>query len=105
HMKRAKVPALGNRTALPAWKLLARGMSETASDVGGAEGIRTPDPLDANEVRYRTALQPQIAIDGTSRARTARNRSRQPSRRWGGLAVDGFALVEREVLVVHAGSG
>jgi hypothetical protein len=24
----------------------------------GAEGIRTPDPLDANEVRYRTALQP-----------------------------------------------
>jgi hypothetical protein len=26
--------------------------------VGGAEGIRTPDPLDANEVRYRTALQP-----------------------------------------------
>jgi hypothetical protein len=25
---------------------------------GGAEGIRTPDPLDANEVRYRTALQP-----------------------------------------------
>ena len=25
----------------------------------GAEGIRTPDPLDANEVRYRTALQPR----------------------------------------------
>src|SRR3954463_16156058 len=25
---------------------------------GGAEGIRTPDPLDANEVRYRTAPQP-----------------------------------------------
>ncbi len=24
----------------------------------GAEGIRTPDPLDANEVRYRTAPQP-----------------------------------------------
>jgi hypothetical protein len=23
---------------------------------GGAKGIRTPDPLDANEVRYRTAL-------------------------------------------------
>ena len=27
---------------------------------GGAEGIRTPDPLDANEVRYRTALQPRV---------------------------------------------
>src|SRR5699024_2218618 len=26
---------------------------------GGAEGIRTPDPLDANEVRYRTAPQPR----------------------------------------------
>ena len=25
----------------------------------GAEGIRTPDPLDANEVRYRTAPQPR----------------------------------------------
>src|SRR3978361_2475038 len=25
---------------------------------GGAEGIRTPGPLDANEVRYRTAPQP-----------------------------------------------
>src|SRR5690349_265517 len=24
----------------------------------GAEGTRTPDPLDANEVRYQTALQP-----------------------------------------------
>ena len=28
-------------------------------ELGGAEGIRTPDPLDANEVRYRTALQPR----------------------------------------------
>jgi glycerophosphoryl diester phosphodiesterase len=27
--------------------------------MGGAEGIRTPDPLDANEVRYRTAPQPR----------------------------------------------
>jgi hypothetical protein len=26
--------------------------------LGGAEGIRTPDPLDANEVRYQAALQP-----------------------------------------------
>lgn len=26
----------------------------------GAEGIRTPDPLDANEVRYRTAPQPLV---------------------------------------------
>jgi hypothetical protein len=27
--------------------------------LGGAEGIRTPGPLDANEVRYQTALQPR----------------------------------------------
>jgi hypothetical protein len=33
-------------------------MTTNARLVGGAEGIRTPDPLDANEVRYRTALQP-----------------------------------------------
>ena len=26
---------------------------------GGDEGIRTPDPFDANEVRYRTALHPR----------------------------------------------
>ena len=31
---------------------------EMACDLGGAEGIRTPDPLDANEVRYQAALQP-----------------------------------------------
>jgi hypothetical protein len=31
----------------------------TCEDSGGAEGIRTPDPLDANEVRYRTAPQPR----------------------------------------------
>ena len=30
----------------------------------GAEGIRTPDPLDANEVRYRTALQPLTGCRG-----------------------------------------
>ena len=30
----------------------------------GAEGIRTPDPLDANEVRYRTAPQPQTVVQG-----------------------------------------
>ncbi len=30
----------------------------TCGNLGGAEGIRTPDPLDANEVRYRTAPQP-----------------------------------------------
>ncbi len=30
----------------------------TCGNPGGAEGIRTPDPLDANEVRYRTAPQP-----------------------------------------------
>jgi hypothetical protein len=28
-------------------------------DKSGAEGIRTPDPLDANEVRYQAALQPR----------------------------------------------
>jgi hypothetical protein len=27
--------------------------------MGGAEGIRTPDPLDANEVRYQAAPQPR----------------------------------------------
>ncbi len=32
-------------------------ISRTA--LGGDEGIRTPDPFDANEVRYRTALHPQ----------------------------------------------
>jgi hypothetical protein len=36
-----------------------RTMPLTGKNSGGAEGIRTPDPLDANEVRYRTALQPQ----------------------------------------------
>ena len=34
---------------------------------GGAEGIRTPDPLDANEVRYRTALQPPETVAKASR--------------------------------------
>src|SRR5665213_1379197 len=33
----------------------------------GAEGIRTPDPLDANEVRYQAAPQPRI---GTRQATT-----------------------------------
>jgi hypothetical protein len=31
---------------------------------GGAEGIRTPGPLDANEVRYRTAPQPPTSPEG-----------------------------------------
>src|SRR6185437_8919668 len=35
-----------------------RGVGEI-EDFGGAEGIRTPDPLDANEVRYQAALQPR----------------------------------------------
>jgi hypothetical protein len=30
--------------------------------MGGAEGIRTPDPLDANEVRYQAAPQPQMGL-------------------------------------------
>ena len=33
----------------------------TCADVpilGGAEGIRTPDPLDANEVRYQLRYSP-----------------------------------------------
>ena len=34
-------------------------MPLSSKNSGGAEGIRTPDPLDANEVRYRTALQPR----------------------------------------------
>jgi hypothetical protein len=36
-----------------------RKLTLTCNFPGGAEGIRTPDPLDANEVRYRTALQPR----------------------------------------------
>ena len=54
--KTALDPTLGTRM----------GSTQRASDLaihqksaGGAEGIRTPGPLDANEVRYRTALQPQ----------------------------------------------
>src|ERR1700690_1818892 len=30
-----------------------------ATERSGAEGIRTPDPLDANEVRYQAAPQPR----------------------------------------------
>ncbi len=45
---------------------------------GGAEGIRTPDPLDANEVRYRTAPQPRVLHGGARgyQPLTARLRSR-----------------------------
>src|SRR5918994_4736779 len=46
---------------------------------GGAEGIRTPDPLDANEVRYRTAPQPpgnrSRITAGVSRLRIREGRS------------------------------
>ena len=54
---------------------------------GGAEGIRTPDPLDANEVRYRTAPQPlglgKVSTGprtGSNQRLTARRRSRTASR-------------------------
>jgi hypothetical protein len=52
--------------------------------IGGAEGIRTPDPLDANEVRYRTALQPLIRKSAREYARgpTIRLSGRQLARRW-----------------------
>ena len=43
---------------------------------GGAEGIRTPDPLDANEVRYRTAPQPLITGSGPARRPSIRRISR-----------------------------
>src|SRR5690606_39436838 len=43
----------------PATQEAASSTLEAASDLGGDEGIRTPDPFDANEVRYRTALHPQ----------------------------------------------
>jgi hypothetical protein len=32
----------------------------TCSDVGGAEGTRTPDPLVANEVRYQLRHSPMV---------------------------------------------
>jgi hypothetical protein len=44
--------------------------------LSGAEGTRTPDPLDANEVRYQTALQPlEPWTRLTGRRRRARTRS------------------------------
>ena len=47
---------------------------------GGAEGIRTPDPLDANEVRYRTAPQPpEPSTRLTGRPRPSEPDPRQPS--------------------------
>jgi hypothetical protein len=46
-------------TMAPEPKARNSNRSPDLQELGGAEGIRTPDPLDANEVRYRTALQPQ----------------------------------------------
>ncbi len=37
--------------------MLRSGLPNTM-DVGGAEGTRTPDPLDANEVRYQLRYSP-----------------------------------------------
>ncbi len=42
------------------------------SGFGGAEGIRTPDLLDANEVRYRTAPQPRLSTRGRSNGNLSR---------------------------------
>ena len=39
-----------------------RGLPSDRSEICGAEGIRTPDPLDANEVRYQAAPQPRNGI-------------------------------------------
>jgi hypothetical protein len=42
-----------------AWRLAGKTPAPRIRGLcGGAEGIRTPGPLDANEVRYRTAPQP-----------------------------------------------
>src|SRR5699024_4286987 len=62
---------------------------------GGAEGIRTPDPLDANEVRYRTAPQPR----GHTQASRVRRvlRTHRP-RRW--MSSQGTSgLVRQKILV------
>jgi hypothetical protein len=37
-----------------------RHASGRASDLGGAEGTRTPDPLVANEVRYQLRYSPLV---------------------------------------------
>lgn len=47
-----------NKTRHPPARMQV-GAVASESLLGGDEGIRTPDPLDANEVRYRTALHPQ----------------------------------------------
>ena len=55
-----------------------------ACDLGGAEGIRTPDPLDANEVRYRAAPQPLEPLTRlTGGRRRQRTRSREATGRAG----------------------
>src|SRR5262245_50803379 len=51
-------PVLGPRSNTRSDSACSRESWKWAAIWGGAEGIRTPDPLDANEVRYRTALQP-----------------------------------------------
>src|SRR5918994_7091393 len=55
---------------------------------GGAEGIRTPDPLDANEVRYRTAPQPpgnrRRITAGVSRSESAKANQSPTARRCSG---------------------
>ena len=58
----------------------------TAFDVGGDEGIRTPDPFDANEVRYRTALHP-LGLDQISKLlRVLAPPFQSPTARLGGSA-------------------
>ena len=37
------------------------GWTRTRWEMGGAEGTRTPDPLDANEVRYQLRYSPKSA--------------------------------------------
>jgi len=68
--------------------LLLRVLMVVKITIGGAEGIRTPDPLDANEVRYQAApqppegprrYQPPAAVLRSSSASSAASESSNPS--------------------------
>ena len=44
--------------------------------LGGAEGTRTPDPLDANEVRYQLRYSPLRCAQGSKRRGASPNQVR-----------------------------
>ena len=49
---------------------------ETASDLRGAEGIRTPDPLHAMEVRYQLRHSPETPSGTTGEHLSSRTAER-----------------------------